>query len=136
MKGIFVLVAKSYQSLEQLSEVFAEAGKKYVMVRLKSGKEKKVRWYTEKEYSRLYPDHKISSSESRKFGPQKKVLGFIEDKIYLVSAPIPDYDCRYSTRWGWYIPTPLTNPPFGAKELFWSEVGDNSGYVRKSVQLI
>ena len=123
------MVAKSYQALKKLSEPFAESGRMYIMVQLKSGKEKKVRWYTEKEYQRMYPGEK-KKTPGKPHGPQKKVLGFVEDKIYLIKEPIEGYDCRYAKWWGWYIPTPLNNPPVGAKELYWSSIGDEKGYVK------
>ena len=42
-----MIVAKSYENLPFLSEPFEENGKGYVIVQLKSGKEKKVRYYGE-----------------------------------------------------------------------------------------
>ena len=56
------MVAKSYQSLEQLSDIYTVNGKKYVKVRLKSGAEKQVRFYSDIEYAKLYPEDKETAA--------------------------------------------------------------------------
>ncbi len=48
-------VAKTYQSFEQVGEPFSENGRFYVLVKAPKG-EKKVRWYSDAEYRRMYPD--------------------------------------------------------------------------------
>ena len=50
------MVAKSYQTLEIVQEPFSENGRLYVKVKTKKGTIKKVRWYSEAEYARMYPD--------------------------------------------------------------------------------
>ena len=50
------LVAKSYQGLEQICEPYTVNGRMYVKVRTKSGTEKQVRAYSEKEFLRLWGD--------------------------------------------------------------------------------
>ena len=53
------MVAKSYQGLEILCEPYELAkGRLYVKVRTKSGANKEVRWYTEAEYAKMYPEAK------------------------------------------------------------------------------
>ena len=52
------MVAKSYQDLETVGDVFISSGKQYVNVKLKSGKIKSVRYYTEAEYYKMYPEAK------------------------------------------------------------------------------
>ena len=52
------MVAKSFQSLEQTCEPFTANGKQYVKVRCKNGNERTVRYYTETEYYKLYPEEK------------------------------------------------------------------------------
>ena len=47
-------VAKSYENCDLKGEPFKENGKWYVLI-LKKGEEKKVRWYTDTEYARMYP---------------------------------------------------------------------------------
>lgn len=48
-------VAKTYEKCEILGEVFTENKRNYVMVKTAKG-EKKVRWYSDTEYRRMYPD--------------------------------------------------------------------------------
>ena len=49
------MVAKSFQNMKQLGEPFNEKGKMYVNVKNeKSGTVRKVRWYTESEYAKMY----------------------------------------------------------------------------------
>ena len=55
------MVAKSFQNMEMLTEPFEENGRMYIKVRNpKTGTERKVRWYTEKEYNKMYPDSVVS----------------------------------------------------------------------------
>ena len=51
-----IYLAKSYQDLPRLSDVYEKNNKQYIKVQLKSGKEKEVRVYSEKEYNKLYPE--------------------------------------------------------------------------------
>ena len=69
------MVAKSYQSLEILGEPFVSNGRWYVNVLTKKGIEKTVRWYSEKEYQRMYPDEKVQTDNIIHIN-QKKILGF------------------------------------------------------------
>jgi len=50
------MVAKSFQGLKQLTDPYKENGKEYVTVETKTGKTRKVRWYSTDEYCRMYPD--------------------------------------------------------------------------------
>ena len=68
------MVAKSYQNLEVVGDVFTTKGRQYVQVRTKTGALKNVRWYSEKEYARMYPDEVQEKSVVLK--TQKEVLGF------------------------------------------------------------
>lgn len=52
-------VAKTYESYAFIGEPFEENGRMYVNVQAPKGP-KKVRWYTEKEYNRMYPDTPIT----------------------------------------------------------------------------
>ena len=54
------MVAKSFQSLRQIGEPYTKNGRQYVKVEKKSGGEREVRWYTEAEYAKMYPDEKIN----------------------------------------------------------------------------
>lgn len=50
-------VAKSYENCDCKGEPFKENGKWYILI-LNKGKEKKVRWYTDAEYAKMYPTAK------------------------------------------------------------------------------
>ena len=69
------MVAKSFQSMKQLGEPFCEKGKMYVKVQNeKSGTVRKVRWYTEAEYAKMYGE-KVEAP-AKVSSVQKQVLGF------------------------------------------------------------
>ena len=81
--------AKSYQSLEILGEPYELNGKMYVKVQAKSGA-KQVRWYTDREYAKMYPEDKSVLTvleDDKKKSPywrsQKDVLGFEEGFIWI-----------------------------------------------------
>lgn len=81
--------AKSYQNLEVLGEPYELNGKMYVKVQAKSGA-KQVRWYTDREYAKMYPEDKSVLTlleEDKKKSPywrsQKDVLGFEEGFIWI-----------------------------------------------------
>lgn len=107
------MVAKSYQDLETVGDVFISSGKQYINVKLKSGKIKSVRYYTEAEYYKMYPEAK-KSAEPRltdpNVKPQKDVLGFEKGYITIFKGDAEaeadwfrNSICRYTRWWGWYI---------------------------------
>ena len=143
------MVAKSYQNLEVVGDVFTTKGRQYVQVRTKTGALKNVRWYTEKEYARMYPDEVKSADEaSVVIKTQKEVLGFengyitifkgntYEDKEYfkLNSA-------RYNRFWGWYFistePIPDDIPDdVEAVRLDWELVGNENGTLKTEREVV
>ena len=132
------MVAKSFQGLAQLSEPYQQGNKMYVDVQLKSGKTKAVRWYTEEEYYKNYPEDKPELSKTN----FKKLFGF--DKGYItIFAGDQDaneeylYSCattRYCTHWGWYVVSyeevPMLPEGLTAIELPWESVGNDDGSLR------
>ena len=56
-------VAKTYEKMTQQGEPFKENGRMYVNVLAPKGI-KKVRWYTEVEYKRMYPDAVVEHTSS------------------------------------------------------------------------
>ena len=48
------MVAKSYQNLQRICEPYESKGRMYVKVLTAAGREKEVRWYTEREYMKIY----------------------------------------------------------------------------------
>ena len=106
------MVAKSFQQLEIVGDVYTSKGRQYVQVRTRSGTIKAVRWYTEKEYAKMYPNEKITSNDPY-YKTQKEVLGFTKGYITIFKGDIPFEDdyfrlnpiIRYARIWGWYIPS-------------------------------
>lgn len=125
------MVAKSYQSLPLQGEPFIENGKTYIFVIQNNKTTKKVRWYTDKEYAKLYPNEIASSAPS-----QRLILGFKEGYITIfpnASAEEPFFNLnpqfRWCRFWGWYCVStenyPTLPAPFIAKRLPWELVGSN-----------
>lgn len=103
------MVAKSFQSMKQMGEPFMENGKMYVKVQNeKTGTIRKVRWYTDAEYAKMYGE-KVDKPASE-FKCQKQILGF--EKGYITIFKGDTYAnlewfkrsiARYCKFWGWYI---------------------------------
>ena len=109
-----ILVAKSYEKLEKVGEVFTSNGRQYINVRMKNGSLKSVRVYTEKEYAKFYPEVKIvQPAKSR-----RDVLGFGEaGYIWIFKGNTYENidwfrasPCRYARPWGWYLPSNIEMP--------------------------
>ena len=138
------MVAKSYQALEVVGDVYTSSGRQYVQVRTKNGTLKQVRWYTEKEYAKMYPDDVKSTSHEGDpyFKTQKEVLGFekgyitifkgntFEDKEYFKLS-----SSRYARWWGWYFMSTEELPddiPSDVEpvRLDWELVGNEDGTLK------
>lgn len=131
-------VAKSFQSMKIVVEPFVANDKMYVVVlNEKTNKERTVRWYTDKEYAKLYPEEKIEESNIFTIRSQKDVLGFEKGYITIFKGDI-DYNnewfrecavARYTRWWGWYVISTDEVPkdlPNGVEpvRLEWSSVGN------------
>lgn len=110
-------VAKSFQSLEIVEDIYTVSGRQYVKVRTKTGAIRQVRWYSDREYARLYPNEIVIKKDDPYYRPQKEVLGF--DKGYITifkgdTYPHKDYfihsEARYTRWWGWYFASTLELP--------------------------
>lgn len=102
------MVAKSYQALEVVGDVYTSKGRQYVQVRTKNGALKSVRWYSEKEYAKMYPDDVKPNTTQLK--TQKEILGFEKGYITIFKGNTyedKDYfkgnSARYARPWGWYF---------------------------------
>lgn len=127
-------VAKSYQSLEIVGDVFISSGRQYVNVKLKSGKLKTARWYSEAPA--------VDRSADPYYKPQKEVLGFTKGYITIFKGDTyAEIDwfrasiARYARWWGWYIISTEEVPvdlPAGieAIQLPWESVGQDSGELK------
>lgn len=136
-------VAKSYQDLEIVGEVFVSSGRQYVNVKLKSGKVKTVRWYTDAEYRKMYPEvAAVDHSSDPYYKPQKEVLGFTKGYITIFKGDTYSEIewfrasiARYARWWGWYIISTEEVPadlPEGITpvQLPWELVGQEDGKLK------
>lgn len=127
-------VAKSYQSLATFGEPFEENKKMYITVITSRGAHKKVRWYTDAEYAKLYPAEGASTvSQTKPLKPLKKVLGFSKGYITIFKGdtyPLLDWfresAARYHNFFGWYFTSEdeLPQLPAGITpiQLRWEDV--------------
>ena len=139
------MVAKSYQNLEIVGEVFVSSGRQYVNVRTKTGSLKTVRWYSEKEYAKMYPGETAatrSSDSSTAYKTSKECLGF--DKGYITIFKGDTYAkidwfrasvARYARWWGWYIVSTEEIPADLPEDLTpitlpWEAVGEDNGELK------
>ena len=134
-------VAKSYQELEIVGDVFVSSGRQYVNVKLKSGKLKTVRWYSDAEYRKMYPEA-VDRSADPYYKPQKEVLGFTKGYITIFKGDTyAEIDwfrasiARYTRWWGWYIISTEEVPadlPEGITpiQLPWELVGQEDGKLK------
>lgn len=137
------MVAKSYQALKQIGEPYAVGNKMYVRIETKNG-EKQVRWYTESEYNKLYPEDKVEVKQSKYWRSQKDVLGFEKGYITIFKGdtyPHADYfrlkKALFNyTRWfGWSLPSTAELPndiPEGLTpiRLDWALVGKDEENIK------
>lgn len=139
------MVAKSYQGLETIGDVFTSSGKQYINVRLKSGKIKSVRFYSEAEYRKMYPEER-KTAEPRltdlEAKPQKEALGFSKGYITIFKGNMEENEtwfhnsiCRYARWWGWYVISTNEVPadlPVGIEpiKLDWEIVGTENGMLK------
>lgn len=143
------MVAKTYQNLPTVGDIYTQNGRKYIQVRTTNGTLKKVRWYNEKEYARMYPDEiKTASKENDPyFKTQKEVLGFskgyitifrgntFEDKEYFKLS-----SARYTRLWGWYFVSDEPLPDDIPEDVFpirlpWELVGKEDGNLRPEPEI-
>ena len=142
-------VAKSYQELEIVGDVFVSSGRQYVNVKLKSGKLKTVRWYSDAEYRKMYPEAvAVDRSADPYYKPQKEVLGFTKGYITIFKGDTySEIDwfrasiARYTRWWGWYIISTEAIPcdlPCGLEpiELKWECVGEEEGMLKPDAVVI
>lgn len=135
-------VAKSFKNFEMLSEPFEQNNKMYVIVRNpKTQHERTVRWYTSKEYAKLYPEEKPITQGWENL---KNCLGF--NKGYITIFKNASYDdewcnisnARWHERWGWYIVSIEKIPtdcPFEYAPLYWADVAKNEGMLKPKEEI-
>ena len=124
-------VAKSYKDLPICGEPYEKNGRKYVVVECKNGHRKEVRWYTDAEYAKMYPEDETTGY--KKLRSRKDVLGFSKGYITIIKGdayPFKDWlkenGAVYRTFWGWSFASDIELPQFPAglepKQLLWESV--------------
>ena len=139
------MVAKSYQKLKIVSDqpYIKPNGKIYVKILANNGSEREVRWYTEDEYYKMYPENR----PEKKPVNQKKILGFEEGYITIFKGDQEKWEywlaksiARYCRFWGWYIvstdPIPFDVPAeLELVRLDWDRVGQSTGELKSEDEI-
>ena len=123
-------VAKSYQNLDFFGEPFEENKKMYVVVVTPKGAHKKVRFYSNAEYAKMYPEEEVKPARIRFV---KDVLGFSKGYITIFKGdtyPLLEWfqqsSCRFHSWWGWYLISEEKEPQWPAGvtpvKLKWEDV--------------
>lgn len=139
------MVAETYKSCPIVSGVFKEGGREYVNICLKSGQNKKVRWYGGKTEAK--PKIVKASAfdlEPEKVSPNaKEFLGF-GSKGYITifkgdTEATHDwfaYNGRYAKPFGWYFPSEkeFTTLPVNIEpiKITWEEVSQDNELLSES----
>ena len=139
------MVAKSYQKRTLVGEPYVgEKGKMYQKVlNENTGKTYEVRWYSEDEYYKMYPEDR----PEKKPVNQKKILGFEEGYITIFKGDQEKWEhwlsksiARYCRFWGWYIvstdPIPFDVPAeLELVRLDWDRVGQSTGELKSEEEI-
>lgn len=137
------MVAKSYQNMEQLTDPYRYNGRMYVDIKTKAGATKRVRWYSDNEYAKMYPEDKVDKAKDPYYRPQKYVLGFDKGYITIFKNVKPEHDewfrlsiCRFAKWWGWYVISTEEVPkdlPSGVEpvKLYWEPMGNEEERLRE-----
>jgi hypothetical protein len=136
-------VAKSFKDFEQLCEPFEKNKRMYVIVKNpKTQNERTVRWYTDFEYAKMYPEEKVSKPVKS----LKTVLGFNKGYITIFSNAAEDDEwfcrsiARWHAAWGWYIisteEVPADLPSYATPhKLYWKDVSTDGMVLRDRDEL-
>ena len=141
------MVAKSFQSMSIVSDPYKENGRMYVSVKNEAtGKVRKVRWYTEAEYKKLYPEEVIPAKSTFNY---KGALGFKEGYITIFKGELTEdnddwfrvnKELRYHRVWGWYLPSTEKMPEdmpteFEPVTLKWEDVSEDGVQPKSDAKL-
>jgi hypothetical protein len=141
-------VAKSYEKMDICGDPFKEKGRYYVIVRDPAkGTKKRVRWYSDAEYQKMYNTEPKAVKEINRKNP----LGFSKGYVTIFKGPIAENEewfklskARKCNMWGWYYASDdelvIEDLPTGIEpvELKWEEVEniiDDPKRVREVVYL-
>jgi len=134
-------VARTYQNYHIEGEPFIQNGRKYVAVKTPTGVVKNVRWYTDAEYARMYPEAKPVCAYDYRKALGFKDAGYItvyfdkkkENEWWFKKEP----NCYYHKIWGWYTHSDKEIPaniPDGVsiRKLYWNNVSTPEGEVTEA----
>ena len=128
--------AKTYAKCEMQGEPFKENGRTYIYVNTTSGA-KKVRWYTEAEYAKMYPDEvsqetnimmTFNARQAFGFGEKGYIIIYSGDEETIKNWAQDVYPPRawHNLTFGYYTPSTIKNeiPPesISSFKLSWDEV--------------
>lgn len=139
-------VAKSFQKMTQLCEPYIVSGKQYVKVRNEAtGTERQVRWYSDTEYAKLYPEDAPKTPPANTYA--KQALGFSAGPITIFKGDIDGNqewfemsNARFCTLWGWYIVSTESLPSDIPDTLQtipaeWEYIGNPDGSLKNSAAI-
>lgn len=123
--------AKTYSQMPIQGEPFKENGRMYVNVQAKNGI-KKVRWYSDAEYKRMYPDAIIQSEFNARqafgFGSQGYITIFKGDENIIKAWAQAEWPPKawYNTIFHFYTPGYMIlehlPPEITPIRLYWNEI--------------
>ena len=134
------MVAKTYQSLEIQGDPFEENKRLYVNVVTKNGL-KKVRWYTDAEYRRMYPSEPVVENDLMNFDA-RQAFGFGEKGYITIYkgdrvkewAENDRTNIWYNLTFGYYPPSKFPTPEVlnGIEpiQLKWEQVKDHDNRMK------
>lgn len=143
MKGeIEMPVAKTYTNFKIEGEIFRENNKSYVNIITPKGL-KKVRWYTETEYRRMYPNESIKVDNDFN---AKHAFGFDNGYITLYKgARVKEWaennrtNIWYNLLFGYYTPGKLDLPTIDADiepiRLNWEDICANNTQLKSDEEV-
>ena len=100
------MVAKTYQGLPFVGEVYTVGKNSYINVLTKKGVEKRVRWYTVDEYCKMYPDadrKQIMRENDPYWKPLKHILMGTTGFVWVLEGdPTPYLEELRASKYIWY----------------------------------
>ena len=134
-------VAKSFANFNFVSEPYEKNNKQYIdVVNPKTNTRRSVRWYTQSEYNKMYPEDAVIDNKP---SSQKEALGFQKGYVTIFKGDTYSQldwfhekkECRYCTFWGWYVVSTEEVPADVPSEitpvqLTWEQVGQDNGALK------
>lgn len=131
-------VAKTYAKMSLIGEPFQENGRMYIYVAAPKG-QKKVRWYSEAEYRRMYPD--VVLTQTNVTFNARHAFGFDEGYITLYKghnvktwAEEDRTNIWYNLIFGYYTPgkfdLPTMKEDITPIQLKWEEIMDHDNIMK------